>query len=88
MSDNATKEHIINRLHERCGICSYCGKKGCGHSNTNLPPTFSRQDVLWAVNLDNYFEQDKQECRHQWVTNGIGRTHCEKCGVDSEDKQE
>ena len=61
MTENQVKEKIVNRLHERCGICSFCGKQCCAHPNTNLPSTLLQGDVLWAINLDNYFESETVE---------------------------
>ena len=53
------REHIVNRLHERCGMCTYCGKRNCLHgSNTILPSRLDLNDVLWAINLDGYFDKD------------------------------
>lgn len=47
------KEAIVGRLHNSSGLCSFCGKPGCGHlSNTTLPGTLSLADVLEAIDLD------------------------------------
>ena len=52
-----TKEEILNRLYERVGECMHCGKRGCNHgSNQRLPMNLKLDDVLWAINLDNYFD--------------------------------
>ena len=58
MTENEAKDKILGRLHDRCGICDFCGKRGCGHPNTILPSTMDRGDVLWAINLDNYYEKE------------------------------
>ena len=54
-TERTTKEEILNRLHQRVGICSFCGEHGCKHgTNTELPTymDISVQDVLWAIDLD------------------------------------
>ena len=57
-TESSIKENILNRLHERVGVCIHCGKPNCPHgTNTNLPPRLSADDVLWAINLDNFFER-------------------------------
>jgi hypothetical protein len=56
MMDNATKEEIINRLHKSAGICMTCKRNNCGHGgSTDLPNTLPTDDVLRAINLDEYF---------------------------------
>ena len=58
VSRNEVKEQIVARLHKRVGICMHCGCRNCAHSNTELPTSLDRGDVLWAINLDNHFEVD------------------------------
>lgn len=55
------REHILERLHERVGVCMTCGKQGCTRSvgaNTQLPFEIHKDDILWAINLDGFFDPD------------------------------
>lgn len=54
--DNATKELIVDRLHDLVGVCPTCGKHKCGHgSSSELPDSISTDLVLRAINLDEHF---------------------------------
>ena len=55
IEDNNTKEAILDRLHKLAGICNVCGKKNCGHTSTNLPAVLKIDDVLKAINYENYY---------------------------------
>jgi hypothetical protein len=55
---NDVKEKILDRLHKLVGICNVCGKKNCGHTSTNLPNVLKTDDVLRAINYDNYYGDD------------------------------
>ena len=58
--DNATKEKIVDRLHEMVGVCPTCGRHKCGHgSSTELPESVNTDDVLRAINLDEYFFKEE-----------------------------
>ena len=51
---NEVKESILNRLHEKAGVCAFCGWTDCVHGvNTELPTMLLTTDVLWAINLDD-----------------------------------
>lgn len=45
---NKTKELIIDRLHDRVG-------KPTMRESSLLPDKIDKDDVLWAINLDEYF---------------------------------
>lgn len=50
---NDVKEKILDRLHERVGICMRCGIHKCGHEvNTKLPDRLQLSDVIAAIDLD------------------------------------
>ena len=52
---NVIKSLIVDRLYDREGICSCCGKKGKGHGNYHLPSRLPLESVLKAINLDEYY---------------------------------
>ena len=57
---NATKEKILDRLHETAAVCMTCGKRKCPHGgNTTLPETLDTDIVLRAINLDEYFFKEE-----------------------------
>lgn len=59
--DDATKEKILDRIYEKAGQCAICHSPYCGHvGNEELPDTLSTDDVLWAINLGEYFYPEKQ----------------------------
>ncbi len=49
------KSIIIDRLYDTESVCTCCGKKGKGHGNYKLPERISRESVLRAINLDEYY---------------------------------
>lgn len=55
---NVIKSLIVDRLYDREGICSCCGKKGKGHGNYHLPSRLPLESVLKAINLDEYYFVD------------------------------
>ena len=59
MNENDVKESILDRLYKRVGICSHCGNSKCPHDgHQHLPNEISADDVLRAINLDNYFDSN------------------------------
>jgi len=55
MESNETKEKILERLHKLASRCMICGKKKCPHSGRVLPKSLKTDDVLRAINYENYF---------------------------------
>jgi hypothetical protein len=54
--DNEIKVVILNRLFEAAGVCSVCGRVNCNHGNNKeLPSRIDIDDVLRAINVDEYF---------------------------------
>ncbi len=54
--DNALKNKILDRLYETSSICSICGEAKCMHGgNRRLTPMLDTDDVLKAINLNEYF---------------------------------
>lgn len=57
MIENEAKEKVIERLYQRAGICMLCFEPKCPHKGSQtLPKMLKQKDVLWAINLDNYFD--------------------------------
>lgn len=50
-TENQIKEEILDRLHDLCGV------KNAGGYASQLPRTLNTEDVLKAINLDNYFDE-------------------------------
>lgn len=66
------KETILERLYALAGQCAFCHKAGCGHkANTELPATLNTDDVLKAINLDEWYVKEPRP-------NGLWL--CERCG--------
>lgn len=56
MMDNKTKQVILERLYKTASTCTHCGRRGCLDSGSReLFPMIKREDVLEAINLDEYF---------------------------------
>jgi hypothetical protein len=51
MTEDEIKEKIVNRLHDKCGIRTI-------GLNTELPKKINVDDILWAINLGEYFYKE------------------------------
>jgi hypothetical protein len=61
MESNETKEKILERLHKYSAHCIVCGRKKCAHSSRKLPSFLKTDDVLRAINYEDYFGEDEVE---------------------------
>lgn len=59
LPDNNTKELIVRRLHASSSVCSVCGKKYCSGTIRGLPKTLDTEAVLQAINLDEFYHEEK-----------------------------
>lgn len=56
--DNRTKEVILERLYYKAGVCA-CGNDRCADSgHRKLPDMLRKEDVLEAINVDEFFFQE------------------------------
>jgi DNA replicative helicase MCM subunit Mcm2 (Cdc46/Mcm family) len=60
--DNRTKEIIIDRLINTSSFCGHCRKAECRNTKyRTLDDNIKREDVLRAINLDEYFFFEYEE---------------------------
>ncbi|MGD9157201.1 MAG: hypothetical protein PVG39_02220 [Desulfobacteraceae bacterium] len=61
MKPNEIKNKILERLFETSSHCSICNKRSCPHSSRTLNATLKVDDVLRAINLDEYYFKEGSE---------------------------
>ena len=74
------EEGTLNVRRESCEVKSafFAGYVyGCDHGQSPFDPKYT--DVT-AYEEWKRVSEELPQCEHHWVLNGIGMTHCDKCG--------